>query len=345
MKKMFVALAALIFTVACGTPTTNTPPLTVNTNSAATPSAAIMTEADAVAKEKAIWNTITTKDYDAFANMLAEDQLEVTGEGVFDKAGSIASVKEFEPTDLTFSDWKFLSIDKDAYLIIYSVNMKGKYKGKEFPVQNGRCSSAWVNRNGKWLAMYHQETPVQPPMPPPPASKSAAPKASPASTATPVVATTGSDPIVNEKLVWDLFKSKSYDAFADLLAPEFIEIEPDKVYNKAEAVESVRSFDATKAVLSDWKMVKLDDDASLVTYVAKVPYPKAPPLGERHTTIWVNRAGKWMGLFHQGGTPVAKPGTMAAASPSASPAASASPRASVSPAAKPSPKASASVRP
>ena len=163
--------------------------------------------------------------------------------------------------------------------------------------------------------------------------------------ASPVVAATGSDPIANEKLVWDLFKSKSFDVFADLLAPEFIEVEPDKIYNKAEAVEAVRSFDATKGVLSDWKMVKLDDDASLVTYVAKVPYPKAPPLGERHTTIWVNRDGKWVGLFHQGGTPVAKPGTMASASPAASPAASPLPRASVSPAAKASPKASASVRP
>jgi len=96
-----------------------------------------MTEADAVAKEKAIWDTIKIKDYDAFANMLAEDQLEVTGEGVFDKAGSIASVKEFEPTDLTFSDWKFLSIDKDAYLIIYSVNMKGKYKAKSSQSRTG----------------------------------------------------------------------------------------------------------------------------------------------------------------------------------------------------------------
>ncbi|HEY6233273.1 MAG TPA: nuclear transport factor 2 family protein [Pyrinomonadaceae bacterium] len=345
MKKMFVALAALIFAAACGTPTTNTPPPTLNANSAATPSAAVPTEADAIAKEKAVWDTIKIKDYDAFANMLAEDQLEVMGEAVYDKAGSVASVKEFEPTDLTFSDWKFLSVDKDAYVITYTVNTKGKYRGKEFPPETARCSSAWVNRNGKWLAIYHQESPVAPPMPPPPASKTAAPKASPASTASPVVATTGSDPIANEKLVWDLFKSKSFDAFEALLAPEFIEVEPDKVYNKSESVEALRSFDATKGVLSDWKTVKIDDDASLVTYVAKVPYPKAPPLGERHSTIWVNRDGKWLGLFHHGGTPVAKPGTMAAASPSVSPAASPSPRASVSPAAKASPRTSPAVRP
>jgi hypothetical protein len=34
--------------------------------------------------------------------------------------------------------------------------------------------------------------------------------------------------------------------------------------------------------------------------------------GERHSTIWVNRDGKWLGLFHHGGTPVVKPAVMAA---------------------------------
>jgi hypothetical protein len=334
MKKMLVLLVALI-AAACAAPTTNQPTGTANTNSAATPATPVVTEADAVAKEKAIWDTIKIKDYDAFGNMLAEDQIEVSGEAVWDKAGAITSVKDFEPTEVNFSDWKFLSIDKDAFVITYTVNMKGKYRGKEFPAETGRASSAWVNRNGKWLAIYHQECPVKPPMPP---SKTAAPKATPASTASPVVATTGSDPIANEKLVWDLFKSKSFDVFAGLLAPEFIEVETDKVYDKAESVQALSQFPPMNSVLSDWKMVKLDDNAALVTYVAKLSYPGAPPLGERHSTIWVNRDGKWLGLFHHGGTPVAKPGAMAAASPAASPSASPSPRAVPSPAAKASPR-------
>ena len=334
MKKMLILLAALILAAACAAPPTNQTP-TASTNSAATPSIPPMTEADAVAKEKAIWDTIKNKDYEAFANMLAEDQIEVSGEAVWDKTAAVASIKEFEPTEFTFSEWRFISIDKDAFIVNYTVNVKGKYRGKEFPAESSRASSAWVNRNGRWLAIYHQECPVRPPMPPAPAKKTAAANASPSPAAAPATTTAGSDPIANEKMVWDLFKSKNYDAFGALLASNFIEVEPDKVYDKAGSVVGVSQFDASKAELSDWKAVRLDDDASLVTYVAKVPLPGAPPMGERHSSIWANRDGRWLAVFHHGGTPVRKP------APTASPEAAASP----SPRVSPSPRTSPTVRP
>ena len=333
MKKMLVLLAALI-AAACAAPT-NQPTPTANTNSAATPLAAVMTEADAVAKEKAIWDTIKNKDYDAFGNMLAEDQIEVSGEAVWDKTAAVASIREFEPTEVSFSDWKFLSIDKDAFIVNYTVNVKGKYRGKEFPAESSRASSAWVNRNGRWLAIYHQECPVRPPMPPAKANPNAAAKASPSPAAAPAATTAGSDAAANEQMVWDLFKSKNYDAFAALLASDFMEVEPNKVYDKAGSVQGVSQFDASKAVLSEWKVVKLDDDASLVTYVAKIPLPGAPLMGERHSTIWANRDGRWLAVFHHGGTPVRKPAPIA--SPQASP--------SASPKASPSPRTSPTVRP
>jgi hypothetical protein len=96
------------------------------------------------------------------------------------------------------------------------------------------------------------------------------------------------------------------------------------VYDRAGTIESVKQFNASKAVLSDWKAVTLDDDASVVTYMVKNP-GVTPPDGERHATIWVKRGGKWMGLFHHGGTPVVKPSAAAAPKMSPSPAMKASP--------------------
>jgi len=273
-----------------------------------------MTEADAIAKEKAIWETIKVKDYEAFGSMLASDQLEVLDVGVHDKAASIAGVKDFEPSEVVFSDWKHLPINKNAFVVSYTVNMKGKYKGKEFAPQSVRASSAWANRDGKWLAVFHQECPVKPPMTPAPTPRTpTTPVASPS--AAPVAAATGPDPIANEKLVWDLFKSKNYEVFADLLATDFVEVEPDNVYDKAGSVKGVSQFDASKSVLSDFKSANINADAALVTYVAKTP--GLAPDGERHSTIWVKRDGKWLGLFHHGGTPIVKM--------QATPAASASP--------------------
>ena len=307
MKKILVIISAAILAAACAAPPTNQSTAPANANIASAPSATAITEADAIAKEKAIWDTIKNKDYDAFDAMLAPEQLEVLPEGVMDKAASIAGVKQFEPAEMNFSDWKYLRINEDVFLVTYTVAVRGKFQGREFPLESSRASSAWVNRGGKWLAMYHQECPLKPAATPSPTTSDAA-KPAPSLVATPAAPpATGPDPIANEKIVWDLFKSKNYDAFATLLDPDSIEVEPNGVYNRAGTLQGVTMFDASRAVLSDLKSVNLDDDVALVTYTVKNPVPMFAPEGERASTIWVNRAGKWVALFHHGGTPVRKP--------------------------------------
>ena len=313
MKKIILIVSALIMAAACSAPSTNREPAPPAANAnASSEAAAPMTEAGAIAAEKSVWDAIKNKDYAAFGNMLADDQLEVTSDGVREKAASIATIKDFEPSEVVLSDWKFLSIDKDAFVVIYTASTKGKYKGKEYPPLTARASSAWVKRGGKWLAVYHQECEIAKAPPAAPAKSSPKAAASPAGTPPTTTATTGPDPIANEKMVWDFFKARNYDAFAAVLASDFIEVEPTGLYDKAGSVKGVAEFDASKAVLSDFQSIKLDDDAALDTYIAKIP--GEPGNGTHHSSIWVKRDGKWIAVFHHGGTPV-----------TASPAAAASP--------------------
>lgn len=304
MKKIFVLVSLLLLVAACQpAPNTNAP---ANANTAA-PKTAAPSEADLIAKEKAAWDAIKQKDYVAFGNMLTSDYVEVTDQGVMDKAGIVADVKDFVPTDLTFSDWKMIPIDNDAAILTYSFTQKATYKGKDLPPGPYRAAAAWVNRDGKWQAFFYQQTAVTKMPPPPPASSSASPKADTAA-ATPAAkpAEAGSDPIANDKLVWDALKSKNYDAFGALLDAAFVELETTGVYDKAGAVKTVAEFDAGEFELSEWKSGKLDDDAMFVTYLVK---PKDAKMDtERHSTIWAKRNGKWLALLHVG-TPVAKPAT------------------------------------
>src|SRR5882724_5811274 len=318
MKKILLLVASLLAAAACAAPPTNREAASgtnANSTAAAKPSAPL-SEAVAIAQEKQAWEAIQKKDYDAFGNMLAPDQIYVGSDAVYDKAGTINGVKSFEPSQITFADWKFVPIDKDAGIVVYTVTVKGKNNGQEIPETPTRCSSAWVNRDGKWVSIYHQETEV---MKPPPASKSAKAPASPASTPAGPPATS-SDPVANEKLVWEALKSKNWNGFAAFLAPEAVEVEPTGVFDKAGSVKGVEQFDASKAVVSDFKSVKIDDDAALVTYLLTIPGAK--PEKERHTTIWVSRDGKWLALFHQG-TPV-----MTMPMPKATPTAKATPTSS-----------------
>ena len=325
MKKIFALIVSVVALAACTAPA---PKEVTNANATATPAKTVvaMTESEAIVREKAVWESIQRKDYDAFAAVIASDSIEVNPSEVHDKAGSVAGLKQFEPTDVVFSDWKFLSLDDDAFVVTYTAKVKGKYQGKTFPEQSARASSAWVNRDGKWLSIYHQECEVTPPPPAPKATPT--PAASPAAAV--ATATPGSDPIANEKLVWDLFKSKNYDAFASLLSDDFIQVFPYGVDNKETALKNVQ-FDASKAELSEWQTVKIDDDASIVIYLAKVPGMSKD--GARHATIWTRRNGKWLARFHHGTTVMKQPPGAAKPSPSASvsPSASASPTASASP--------------
>ncbi|MFN2511816.1 MAG: DUF4440 domain-containing protein [Pyrinomonadaceae bacterium] len=316
MNKCYALVLLLAFAAACAAPPTNREAAPTNSAATAPPASVAISEADVIAKEKAIWDAIKNKEYDAFANMLAEDQVEVLPDAVYDKAASIAGVKEYEPTEVTFSDWKYLPIDKDAVVLVYHAVLKGKFKGKEFGPQSVRASSAWVNRGGKWVAAYHQECEVStaPPPPPAPARSPAKPSASP--TATPTPATTGADPIATEKALWETLKRKDYDGFAAFLAPEAIEVEPTGVYDKAGSVKGVSQFDFSRAELSEFKSVTFDADAALVTYHVKLPGPMP---AERHSTIWAKRDGKWLAVFHHG-TPVSR-GAVAGATPSPKPAA------------------------
>jgi hypothetical protein len=159
-----------------------------------------------------------------------------------------------------------------------------------------------VNRNGQWLAIFYQETAAKEPPPSAPPTEKKAPAAS---TGTPIKAgETGSDPIANDKIVWDLFRNKNYDAFAELLAPDFMEVEAFGVFDKAGSVKGVQTFDANDATLSDWKSVKFDADAALSSYTINWKDPKMGK--EYHASVWANRNGKWLALLHQG-TPAAKP--------------------------------------
>lgn len=308
MKKIIVLATVLLAAVGC---TTAPPANTSNTNSAnvnktaETKTTGAVSESDIIAREKSSWDAIKKKDWDGFGKMLASDYVEVLDDGVHDKAASIASLKDFELTDVTYADWKMIPIDKDAVVITYTTTVKGTYKGTAVPTGPYRETAAYVNRNGEWVEIYYQETlsraaastPSPTTAPPSPAKAASSPATAPA---------TGPDAIANEKIVWDLFTTRNWNGFAALLTDEFTEIEADGVYDKAASVNALSSggMEAAKFQLSDWKSLKFDDDASLVTYTLTAPGPK--PAKEYHATIWVNRAGKWLALLHQG-TPAGAP--------------------------------------
>jgi hypothetical protein len=314
MKRLILLAPLLLMASACTTTTqapsnvnapTNTQPS--NTTASATPKTdANASDSDVTAKEKQIWDNIKKKDPDAFAAMLADDFVYVSNDGVYDKAGTVNGIKQLEPTEITLSDWKTVQLGKDAAVVTYTVDMKGTSGGKPIPPGAQRAGSVWVNRGGKWVGVFHQDTPVEEPPKENTASNKPAAKATPAGEAKPAEPVSD-DPVAREKQVWDAIKKKDYDRFASFLAEDQIEVFAWGVNDKAGSVSGIQHANLSSGALSDFKTLKVNDDISIVTYMIKGS-GDISPTGERGSTLWVKRDGKWLAAYHQDTTvkPVAK---------------------------------------
>jgi hypothetical protein len=314
MKRLLV-LAALVAPLwGCAQPAeapanVSAPTANANANTTAAPAAptaAGVSEAAITDHEKQIWDALKRKDYDAFGQMLASDFTYVSSDGIYDKAGTVQDVKEYNPTEQTLSNWKFVPIDDDAAIVAYEVLAKGTSDGKPLPGTPLRSSSVWVKRDNKWVAVFHQDCPVMkmPENPPPGPAKNANANTNAANANANTAATEtaeAADPIEKEKRVWEELKRKDYNAFASDLADNSIEVWPEGVYDRSGSIEGVKQVDFTKMTLSNFKEVKIDKDASVVTYLVT----EADKKESRHSTVWVKRGAKWFALLHHG-TPVMK---------------------------------------
>ena len=323
MKRLIALAALLLAASACATTTNTNEGANTNTNAnanaspAATATPAGVTQADLEAKEHQVWDAIKAKNYDAFAALLSDDFTFVTSDGIHNKQDTVNMLKGYELTDYSFSDIKFVKVDDDLAILVYSSTETSTIGGKPSPASGKTLynASAWANKGGKWVGIYHQDTlKVERPAGQggntnaggasnanasnknantsnANANTSASPAATPA---TPATATDA------EKAVWETLKAKNYDAFAAFLASGAMEIEPDSgPVDKSGSLEGVKHFDASKFTQSDFKETKLDTDSTLVTYVVKGTM-NGKPVNERHSTVWNNRGGKWQAYFHEG---------------------------------------------
>ncbi len=312
MKRLAVLTVVLAFLVAgCANPNTNqgagsnnattNANATANTNAAtATTTPAGAAQEDIINQERQVIDAVRRNDHNAFAGYLADDHIYVTADRVHDRAHSIEAIKSVEVNELTASDYKVLNIDQDAAVVYYTINFKGSMQGKPLPPETARASTAWVKRDGKWVAAYHQECDIeQPPAnQPPQADKKQSPQQSPATSASPASAGGGDDATSREKQLWEVLKRGDYDGFAGLLSDDSVSVEPYGVMDKATLLSNLRQLNFSGASASEFKEMKLDEDAALVTYVTRGPQPTFSPNGERHTTIWAKRNGRWQAVFH-----------------------------------------------
>jgi hypothetical protein len=117
------------------------------------------------AQEQKIWAAFKAKDAKAAMEVIASDGWSADMTGIAPASAIGSMMQDFTVESMTMQDAKVLPIDKDAAILIYTSNAKATYKGQAIPAGPYYCSTTYVSKGGKWLAVYHQETLAQSGMP------------------------------------------------------------------------------------------------------------------------------------------------------------------------------------
>ena len=131
-------------------------------------------EKQLAATEQKINDSFAKKDVAGMKANVADDAAAID-------TGGLTSVSEFfkqlptmnvKLTDVKLSDFKYHWVDANNVVLTYTWTGKGTVMGQPVPSPTV-ASTLYTKRNGKWLATFHQETPVLSAPPPAATSKPA----------------------------------------------------------------------------------------------------------------------------------------------------------------------------
>jgi hypothetical protein len=115
-----------------------------------------------IANENKVNDAVAKHDLKTFNELVSADA--VSGDD-----GGFMKVSEFTKSidQLKVSTWHIMNtqvmwIDDKSAILTYTWMGKGTYMNQPIP-ETTYASSVWTERNGKWVVVYHQETPARPP--------------------------------------------------------------------------------------------------------------------------------------------------------------------------------------
>ena len=121
-------------------------------------------QATILAKERQELNCLRTGNIAEFASLLAEDAVFVDAHGAAGKAEVVKNVAAFRLQDFVMEDVRFLPLSSRSGVLIYRAGETGTSHGKPFSAEV-HVSAIWVEREGKWLCVFSQESAASRPAP------------------------------------------------------------------------------------------------------------------------------------------------------------------------------------
>jgi len=113
-----------------------------------------------VAREKEVFEAFKQRKASTVNEYLSDDFIGVDGAGWTHKSDQADAMTETELKDYSLDDIKLVKATKNVAILTYRLTQHGTYKGAPIPAKVF-ATSVWAKSGDKWVAVLHQETPVQ----------------------------------------------------------------------------------------------------------------------------------------------------------------------------------------
>ena len=116
-----------------------------------------------MALEKGSWDFMRDQNIEAMRGFLGEDSLWIFSDGNrYNKRQGLEMMKDFKLLSLSIEpSYAVRMLTVDVATLLYRVTYTGTFKGGKPETVKALASSVYVRRNGKWLSVLYQETPLK----------------------------------------------------------------------------------------------------------------------------------------------------------------------------------------
>jgi hypothetical protein len=125
------------------------------------------TEKALIANENKINDAVAKRDVKAFNDLVASDAISADMAGFMKASDFTKTMDQMKVENWHVMNPQVLWVNDKTAVVTYTWMGKGSYQNQPLP-ESTYASTVWTERNGKWVAVFHQESI---PAPPPPKKK------------------------------------------------------------------------------------------------------------------------------------------------------------------------------
>ena len=122
------------------------------------------TEKALIANENKVNEAVAKHDTKTFTDLVASDAVSADMNGFMKVADFVKTMDQMKVTSWHIMDPQVVWVNDKTAVVGYTWMGSGTYQNQPFPGTT-YASTVWTERNGKWVAVFHQETAAAPPAP------------------------------------------------------------------------------------------------------------------------------------------------------------------------------------